>query len=163
MADVTFGNIFQFRDLARQKSMAKRGVGQDANSQLLARSGDAVGDDVGAPQRELNLDDAQGAHCLGPPGGLGAHLRQAHGIKLALIHELLQSTDSLLHRDVLIHAGGAKDVHLLGTAQHAVAFLGAGTYASPGGGWSHSLAVGTRPDERGHLGCVLGILLEIPA
>ncbi|CAG9983270.1 unnamed protein product [Clonostachys byssicola] len=91
VADIACGNVGRTANLACEKSTTKRGVGQDRHPQLLGRRGHAVCQNVGAPKRELDLNQSQRCVRMSLLQCSRANFAQSYAANLAFANELFQS------------------------------------------------------------------------
>jgi len=178
-AEVALGDVAELGDGARQHAAAQRRVGHDGDAQLGAGLGDAVVQDVGRPERQLDLDGGDGvdlvpvvvsnAGCLAvnrgknvrPSDGLRVDLAQPDGLDLALAHQLRQDGHRLLDGGVGVLPRALEDVDALGAAQHAQALVDAAADVGLGAVGRELAALEAALDAEHHLVRPVGVPREV--
>src|SRR3989441_4917614 len=101
LAPVVVGEVVNGADLAGEKAVTERGVGNEADAQL-AQQRQQVGLWVAGPQGVLRLQRCDRVHGVGAADRVGACLGQADVADLALGDQPGQSSDGLLDGSVAV-------------------------------------------------------------
>lgn len=94
----------------RQHAAAQRAVGDDGDAEVGARRGDAVAQDVGRPQAELDFDGGDGVDGRGAADRGGFHFREADGADLAFGDAGGEGGHGRFHGGVGVDASALEDV-----------------------------------------------------
>lgn len=144
-----------------QGAAGEGAVGDDGDAQAATGFGDAVFEDVGGPQGQLDLDGGDGVDLVGALDGAGLDFGQADATDLALAHQFGQSFHGLLKGHGGVDAGALKQINGLFAVEHAQAFLDAAAHVLGRSVGLQGARFGASFDAEDHLVGVLWVLGEV--